>query len=91
MGRKSWATENQQKWLTDTVPRFREAQRQKKVGEFKQEVIAAFLQKFPLKITTEDSDDEEIPTDDTEENGVEYTKAPSLKKARSMRFLSSLL
>ncbi len=91
MGRKSWATEKQHQWLVDNIPKFREAQSQKKVREFRQEVLAAYFQKFPLKITEQDSDDEETAIDDDEESDIDYTKAPSLRVARDVRFLPSFI
>jgi hypothetical protein len=83
MGRKSWASSNQRKWLENNIPRFYTAKRQKRLGDFFEETISAFFQAFPLVFIGQDVNRENVP-------GVEIVLALDLKTARNVRILSLL-
>ncbi len=77
MGRPPWATPKQLDWLQNNVPKYHEAQAQGRLSEFFPETIAAFFQKFPFKAEAEG-------IADATEDGVDYTRAPDLRKARKV-------
>ncbi len=51
MGRKNWTSDAELKWLQDTIPQFREAQRRRKLADFNEATFAAFVDIFPLAFT----------------------------------------
>lgn len=82
MGRKSWATDGQEKWLLAKIPKYRLAQRRRNLKEFQAETASAFLQKFPLLLPGETA------ASHGGESDVEYMEVPSLATARKVWFSS---
>lgn len=82
MGRKAWTTPRQQTWLTEQVPKYREAQAERSLKEFYSETTAAFFERFPFKLSETVSADGIQAADNEQDNGVDYTKAPDLQMAQ---------
>lgn len=81
MGRPSWASAKQEKWLKNNIPFYCEAQRRRNVGNFNEDTVAAYFQKFPF--VPAGTENERVRDDN-----VDYTVAPSLKIARAVRLPS---
>lgn len=80
MARPSWATPGQQRFLISNIPKFREAQKKKKLPEFRAELNAAFFQAYPFVGDTDGTS----TTEDGGESDVEVMRAPNLEIARSV-------
>jgi len=53
MGRNRWTTPDELKFLTERIPQYRTARRERRLPDFQEETIAAFFQKdFPFDPTT---------------------------------------
>ncbi len=100
MPRKGWTNEDEFEWLADRIGEFRDAQKQRKVGDFHERTIAAFFQRFPLKMEGQDGvagsganakgEGEVASAPDTLSNGEEALSPEALRK-RLVRLFSSLV
>lgn len=50
MGRKGWTIDEEYPWLLKRIPEYRDAQRERKLGDFFERTYAAFFQEFPMDV-----------------------------------------
>lgn len=98
MPRKGWTNEDEFEWLADRIGEFRDAQKKRKVGDFHEKTIAAFFQRFPLKVEGQDgvagsgadAEGEVASAPDISSNG-EAALSPEVLWKRLVRLFLSLV
>lgn len=81
MGRDTWATEDEDRWLRNKVLDFHDAQRQRRVRDFHQETLHAFLQAFPSATPGPGAFSRKVGVT----SGGGGALAPDMKKAKDVR------
>lgn len=86
MGRKKWTTDEQEEWLSERIPDFVQAQKDKSSSKFFGPIYSEFHRLWPYRKPTEEEVEAQMKNEGAEEEDAERANKEAMAKAKALIF-----